>query len=187
MTPEEIRKKRIELGAHQIELPPVLLELAGTDPALADGFLQRVGMAKKQGPSLMGQAPGPTTTMEGMEVPPEDTNSLMGGRSNIPIPASEYPPDITSAQGEAPRGGSSMDFLNQPSGLEQKPPDKKESWVPSATLAISNALPELIKAAYQRPERPQGRSVGGGKPAFQMADPFGKRERFRSMMAQYLR
>lgn len=161
MTPEEIRKKRMaELGPHRTELPPALLELIGTDPALADEFLQRIGMAEKQGPSLMGQAPGPTTTMEGM------------GPEPAPRPDETTIEDVdVSAGGQAPAtktGGGA-------------------GWTNAATLALANSMPELIKAAYQRPDRPQGRSVGGGKPAFQMADPFGKRERFRSMMASYLR
>ncbi len=182
MTPEEI-KKLLELrsagpyGVSQTNMPRTLKDITGPNPNDQDAALlaqlEMLNLLPVSGKSLAGgQAPSPTTTMEDMTV----------------TPASEYPPDVTAAQGNAPRGSESMDFTNQPSGLEGQPKTGGAGWTNAATLALANSMPELIKAAYQRPERPQGRSVGGGKPSFQMIDPFaGKKDKYRSLLAQYLR
>ncbi len=180
MTPEEI-KKLLELrsagpyGVSQTNMPRTLKDITGPNPNDQDAALlaqlEMLNLLPVSGKSLAGgQAPAPTTGMEGMEVPEQTTGEIQAQTM------SRYP---------AAEGGQT-----EPTGTVA-PSDKTgggAGWTNAATLALANSMPELIKAAYQHPERPQGRSVGGGKPSFQMIDPFaGKKDKYRSLLAQYLR
>jgi len=169
MTPEEIIKRENERLMYermkQFYNPPPggMVDMGGEDPAISDNQLKMLQLRKAD----------EAYSLAGREIPMEEAPEMTAGETQART-MSRYP---------AAEGGQT-----EPTGT-MPPPDKKgdASWTNAATLALTNSMPELIKAAYQRPERPKGQSVGGGKPAFQMADPFGKRERFRSMMAQYLR
>jgi hypothetical protein len=113
--------------------------------------------------------------------PADQTQSMMG---ETPTDTSAVPPETQEAP-VTQTGMPSVDTDNTaPEGTSQK---GGAGWTNAATLALANSMPSLINAAYQRRDPAKGVSVGGGRAAFKMDDPFKKNERFRSLMAQYLK
>ena len=132
-------------------------------------LMQLLGMQDVQTPYSMAGV--------GLQKPEQGLSGLQSPQPEMQASPAPTPDEVPIKEVDVSAGGQA------PSPIKKG----GSNWTDAATLALANSMPELIKAAYQRPDRPQGRSVGGGKPAFQMSDPFGKRDKFRSLMAQYLR
>lgn len=138
------------------------------DPRILRAIMQRMGIESPSGEfSMLSKEPQP----------------LVGQGQGALRPPPEPPPQ--SAGAEAELGSTLGSGTNE--GAPAAASSGKGGWTDAALLAMAASLPALIGVVGKRNPPPSPHSVGGGKPRFEMPKMYDEKDRFRSLMASYLK